>query len=87
MAPPTRKPSPPRSAGNCSTSGSPNQTERIRRFLADDLKPELTITEAGQRYCALASPDLYNLLTVELRWTAEHHREWLTNLLTIELLR
>jgi hypothetical protein len=62
------------------------QTERIRRFLADDLKPGLTFAEAGQRYCALASPDLYHLLTVELRWTADHHREWLTNVLTNELL-
>ena len=63
------------------------QTERIRRFLAADLKPGLTITEAGQRYCALASPDLYNLLTVEMRWSAEHHLDWLTDLLSIELLR
>jgi AcrR family transcriptional regulator len=62
------------------------QTERIRRFLAADLKPGLTVTEAGQRYCALASPELYNLLTVELRWTPDHHRDWLTNLLTNELL-
>ena len=42
-----------------------DQTERIRRFLADDLRPGLSVTEAGERYCALASPDLYNLLTVE----------------------
>jgi AcrR family transcriptional regulator len=62
------------------------QTDRIRRFLVDDLKPGLTVTEAGQRYCALASPELYNLLTVELLWTADQHREWLTDLLTFELL-
>jgi AcrR family transcriptional regulator len=63
-----------------------SQTDRIRRFLAEDLKPGLTITEAGQRYCALASPELFYLLTVELRWTASHHREWLTDLLAVELL-
>jgi AcrR family transcriptional regulator len=62
------------------------QIERIRRFLVDDLKPGLTVTDAGQRYCALASPELYNLLTTELRWTADQHRDWLTDLLTFELL-
>jgi AcrR family transcriptional regulator len=62
------------------------QTDRMRRFLADDLKPGLTITAAGERSCALASPELYNLLTTELRWTAGQHRDWLTQLLTIELL-
>jgi hypothetical protein len=62
------------------------QTERVRRFLADDLKPGLTVTEAGQRYCALASPELYSLLTSELRWTVDQHRNWLTHLLIVELL-
>ena len=63
------------------------QTERIGRFLADDLRPGLSVAEAGQRYCALVSPELYHLLTVELGWTAERHRAWLTQLLTAELLR
>lgn len=63
-----------------------SQTERIRRFVGDDLAPGLSIPEAGQRYCALASPDLYYLLTVELSWTADHHREWLTRLLETDLL-
>jgi AcrR family transcriptional regulator len=62
------------------------QTDRIQRYLAADLAPGLTIAEAGQRYCALASPDLYNLLTVELAWTAEQHQRWLTQLLQTELL-
>jgi hypothetical protein len=64
-----------------------NQTERIRRYIADDLKPGLSIEEAGERYCVLASPDLYHLLTVELGWTAEHHQEWLSQLMRAELLR
>jgi AcrR family transcriptional regulator len=63
-----------------------NQTERIRRYLTDGLKPGLTVTEAGERYCALASPDLYHLLTIDLRWTADHHQTWLTNILHTELL-
>jgi AcrR family transcriptional regulator len=63
-----------------------NQTERIRRFLGDQLIHGLTITEAGHRYCALASPDLYYLLTVEMNWSADHHQHWLNTLLHRELL-
>ena len=62
------------------------QTERVRRHLADALKPGLSVEQAGQRYCALASPELYYLLTVELGWSAERHRSWLTELLRTELL-
>ena len=62
------------------------QTERIRTHLRDDLRPGLTVSEAGQRYCALASPDLYHLLVSELGWTPERHRRWLTQLLGAELL-
>ncbi|HET8713388.1 MAG TPA: helix-turn-helix domain-containing protein [Gemmatimonadales bacterium] len=62
------------------------QTERIRTYVAADLRPGLSIEQAGQRYCALASPELYNLLTTELGWTPDQHRTWLTDLLTTELL-
>lgn len=62
------------------------QTARIRRYLGDDLRPGLTVAAAGQRYCALVSPELYYLLTVELGWTADEHRVWLTQLLQTELL-
>jgi AcrR family transcriptional regulator len=62
------------------------QTDRIRRYLGEALKPELSIAEAGERYCALASPELYHLLTVELFWTPDQHRRWLTQLLQTELL-
>ena len=62
------------------------QTERVRNYLADDLQSGLSIEQAGQRYCALASPELYHLLTAELGWTRDQHREWLTELLTSELL-
>ncbi len=63
-----------------------NQTDRISRYLGDALRPGLTAVEAGQRYCALASPDLYHLLTVELGWTADAHRAWLAQLLRTDLL-
>ena len=32
------------------------QTERIARFLAEGLRPGLSVEGAGQRYCVLASP-------------------------------
>jgi AcrR family transcriptional regulator len=63
-----------------------NQTERIRRHLRGQLREGLSVAQAGQRYCALTSPELYHTLTVEFGWTADQHRKWLTNLLTTELL-
>jgi AcrR family transcriptional regulator len=62
------------------------QTERIRTYLGDELRSGLSVAEAGERYCALTSPELYHLLTVELGWTAEQHRRWVTGLLLAELL-
>ena len=64
-------------------------TERVTAVpTADTCAQDSTVAEApGQRYCALASPELYYLLTVELGWTADKHRKWLTNLLQTELLR
>ncbi len=62
------------------------QTERVEHYLGNDLRPGLSVSEAGQRYSALASPELYYLLTVEFGWTAEQHRKWLTDLLQTELL-
>ncbi|HKA85385.1 MAG TPA: helix-turn-helix domain-containing protein [Acidimicrobiales bacterium] len=63
-----------------------NQTERIRHYLGDDLRPGLSVAEAGERYCALASPDLYHVLTVDFGWTADRHRAWLTQLVRTQLL-
>jgi AcrR family transcriptional regulator len=62
------------------------QTERVREYLGHDLRAGLSVDAAGQRYCVLASPELYYLLTVELGWTAAQHRSWLTDLLKTELL-
>jgi AcrR family transcriptional regulator len=63
-----------------------NQTGRVRVCLDGELRRGLSVSEAGQRYCALTSPELYHLLTVEFGWTADQHRAWLTMLLEIELL-
>jgi hypothetical protein len=62
------------------------QTDRIRHFLRHELRPGLSVADAAQRYCALTSPELYHTLTVELGWTADAHRAWLTRLLHGELL-
>ena len=64
-----------------------NQIERIRACLGSNLSEGLSLTEAGQRYCALTSPELYHVLTAELGWSADQHKTWLTNLLQTELLR
>ena len=63
-----------------------NQTERIRRQLDHTLRPGLSPEEAGQRYCALTSPELYHLLTVQIGWTPAEHQRWVTRLLHAELL-
>ena len=62
------------------------QTERICKYLGADLRAGLSVTRAGERYCMLASPELYYLSTVELGWTADQHRSWLTELLMTEIL-
>jgi AcrR family transcriptional regulator len=63
-----------------------NQTERIRQYLGANLRKGLSVAEAGQRYCALTSPELYHTLTGEFGWSADRHRKWLENLLKRELL-
>ena len=45
------------------------------------------MAEAGQRYCASTSAELYYLLTVGFGWPADQHRKWLTELLETEVLR
>ena len=62
------------------------QTERVRLCLGDQLRAGLSVAEAGQHYCALASPELYHTLTVEFGWPPDRHRAWLTDLLDTELL-
>jgi AcrR family transcriptional regulator len=63
-----------------------NQTARIREYLGNDLAPGLSVVDAGQRYCALTSPELYQTLTVEFGWATERHRKWVTQVLAAELL-
>ena len=62
------------------------RTERIRTYLPDHLRPELSVEQASQRYVVPASPELYYLLTAELGWTPDEHRAWLVELLRVDLL-
>jgi AcrR family transcriptional regulator len=64
-----------------------NQTGRIRYCLRGELKPGLTAKAAGERYCALTSPEVFHMLTVQFGWTPDEHRKWLTQLLQAELLQ
>ena len=61
-------------------------TESMRRYAAGGLRAGLTIEQAGERACALMSPEMHHLLTVGLGWTKEQHREWLRELLVADLL-
>src|SRR5262245_15923036 len=63
-----------------------NQTERIREHVGSDLVDGLSAVEAGQRYCALTSPELYQMLTVEFGWSAGRHEKWVAGVLETELL-
>jgi AcrR family transcriptional regulator len=63
-----------------------NMTAMLARYMTGSLRPGLTIDEAAQRACALASPELRNLLIVEMGWTPEQHRAWLGDLLEAEVL-
>ncbi|GEL19578.1 TetR/AcrR family transcriptional regulator [Pseudonocardia asaccharolytica] len=61
-------------------------TESMRRYAAGSLRAGLSVEQAGERACALMSPEMHHLLTVGLGWTPEQHREWLCQLIVAELL-
>jgi AcrR family transcriptional regulator len=61
-------------------------TSLLNVLVVDDLRPGLSAEQAAQRFCALASPELHHLLTVELHWSTDRHQEWLTDMLERELL-
>jgi AcrR family transcriptional regulator len=62
------------------------QTHNLQTYLGKSLRPGLTVKQAGERYGALLSPELYHLLTVEHRWTARRYASWVTDLLDHDLL-
>lgn len=61
-------------------------TVAAARFLGGGLRSGITAEEAGQRYTALVSPEVYHLVTVELGWSPRRCQRWLTELLEADLL-
>ena len=59
----------------------------LRRYVGDALRPGLTQKQASERFCALSSPELFHLLTIELGWTVRQVTNWLGDLAESELLR
>jgi AcrR family transcriptional regulator len=50
------------------------------------LRPDFTLDQAADTYSALASPDLYLLLTTHHRWSANRYQAWLVDSLHLLLL-
>ena len=63
-----------------------SNTNRLRLYTGDELRPGLTLERAAERYCALTSPELHHLLTVELGWSLQEYENWLATLVEKELL-
>jgi AcrR family transcriptional regulator len=63
-----------------------NQTRHLQMLVGDALRPELTLAQAAERFCALSSPEHYHLLTSELGWTRDAHEAWLAELAEVALL-
>jgi hypothetical protein len=61
-------------------------TAHLRTYIGDDLRPGLTMREAAQRYFAISSPELYDLMTQQLGWSAAHHQRWLADTAAHDLL-
>ena len=61
-------------------------TKHLDDFVGTALRPGLSLKEAAEHYCALSSPELYELLTVQLGWSRQRHQRWLANTVQRELL-
>ena len=61
-------------------------TAHLRTYISDDLRPGLPMREAAQRYFAISSPELYDLMTQQLGWSAAHHQRWLADTAAHDLL-
>jgi AcrR family transcriptional regulator len=63
-----------------------SNTRRLGQYIGDELRTGLTLDQAAERYCALSSPEIYHLLTVELGWSQSAHEDWLAELAAREIL-
>lgn len=59
---------------------------RVRADLKGALRPGLKPTQAAQQLAALLSPELHHLVTVQLGWTSDQHREWVCSVAEDDLL-
>ncbi|WP_433038385.1 TetR/AcrR family transcriptional regulator [Actinomycetospora sp. CA-053990] len=55
-------------------------------FLHGALRPGISGEDAGHRYAALLSPEMYHLCTADLGWTPQRFQTWATQLLETDLL-
>lgn len=62
------------------------QSANLRASLGPSLRDGLDPEEAAERYSALLSPELYQLLTVERQWDAHRFELWVGDLLERDLL-
>jgi AcrR family transcriptional regulator len=62
------------------------QSRNLRATLGDGLRDDLSLDDAAERYSALLSPDLYNLMTVDRGWRADRYEDWIAELLDRDLL-
>lgn len=63
-----------------------SNTELLGAYVGDALRPGLSVKEAADRYCALSSPEMHDLLVRQLRWSRQRHELWLADLVEYELL-
>jgi AcrR family transcriptional regulator len=61
-------------------------TSRLDEFIGPALRSGLTLEQAAHHFYALSSPELYELLTTQLRWSKQRHRQWLADIAVRELL-
>ena len=61
-------------------------TKHLGDFIGPALRHGITLKDAAERYCALSSPELYELLTVQLGWSKRRHQQWLRDTVQRELL-
>lgn len=58
----------------------------LETFVGDALRPDLSLDEAAQRYCAISSPELHHLLIDQLGWSRERHETWFAEMAQRDLL-
>lgn len=62
------------------------QSGNVATYLSGGLRDGLGLADAAERYSALLSPDLYNLLTVDRGWSPDRYEAWVADLLDRDLL-